>query len=58
MHIRAIGNADQVERRNLHKIKSHCDRMQHHYNNVTALRDGLFNASAVMESQASTRLGS
>jgi hypothetical protein len=39
------------------KLKNIRNRMQHHQNNVTALRDGLFNASAVMESRASTRLG-
>jgi hypothetical protein len=39
------------------KLRNIRDRMQHHHNNVTALRDGLFNASAVMESRASTRLG-
>jgi spermidine/putrescine-binding protein len=39
------------------KLKALRDRMQYHYTNVTALRDGLFNASAVMESRASTRLG-
>jgi hypothetical protein len=39
------------------KLKALRDRLQIHHNNVTALRDGLFNASAVMESRASTRLG-
>jgi hypothetical protein len=39
------------------KLKVVHDRLQHHHNNITALRDGLFNASAVMESRASTRLG-
>jgi hypothetical protein len=39
------------------KLKALRDRMQQHHNNVTALRDGLFNASAVMESRASTKLG-
>lgn len=39
------------------KLKIIRDRMQHHHDNVAALRDGLFNASAVMESRASTRLG-
>ena len=32
-------------------------RFQLHHKNITALRDGLFSASAVMESRASTRLG-
>jgi hypothetical protein len=32
-------------------------RFQQHHKNITALRDGLFSASAVIESQASTRLG-
>jgi hypothetical protein len=39
------------------KLKALRDRLQAHHKNVTALRDGLFNASAVMESRASTRLG-
>jgi hypothetical protein len=50
---------DYVEDNNklCEKLKALRDRMQHHHTNVTALRDGLFNASAVMESRASTRLG-
>ncbi|RDL41684.1 uncharacterized protein BP5553_01663 [Venustampulla echinocandica] len=39
------------------KLKLLHARFQEHYKNVTALRDGLFNASAVMESRASTKLG-
>jgi hypothetical protein len=39
------------------KLKALHDRLQVHRKNVTALRDGLFNASAVMESRTSTRLG-
>jgi hypothetical protein len=50
---------DNIEDNNklCEKLKALRDRMQHHHTNVTALRDGLFNASAVMESRASTRLG-
>jgi len=39
------------------KLKALRDRLQAHHKNLTALRDGLFNASTVMESRASTRLG-
>jgi hypothetical protein len=50
---------DNIEDNNklCEKLKALRDRMQHHHTNVTALRDGLFNASAAMESRASTRLG-
>jgi len=39
------------------KLKVVRVRFQRHHKNVTDLRDGLFNASAVMGSRASTRLG-
>jgi hypothetical protein len=39
------------------KLKALRDRLQVHHKNVTALQDDLSNASAVMESRASTKLG-
>jgi hypothetical protein len=39
------------------KLKVLRVRFQRYHKNVTDLRDGLFNTSAVMESRASTRLG-
>jgi hypothetical protein len=39
------------------KLQATRVRFQQHHKNITALRDGLFSASAVMESRASTRLG-
>ncbi|RDL38394.1 uncharacterized protein BP5553_02734 [Venustampulla echinocandica] len=39
------------------KLVAYRERFKRHYERISALRDGLFNASAVMESRASTKLG-
>jgi hypothetical protein len=39
------------------KLVVYRERFKRHHERVSALRDGLFNASAVMESRASTKLG-
>ncbi len=39
------------------KLVEYQDRLERHQKRISALRDGLFNASAVMESRASTKLG-
>ena len=40
------------------KLVAYRERCKRHHERISALRDGLFNASAVMESRASTKLGS
>jgi hypothetical protein len=39
------------------KLVTYRERFKRHRERISALRDGLFNASAVMESRASTKLG-
>lgn len=39
------------------KLVAYRERFKRHHERISALRDGLFNASAVMESRASTKLG-
>ena len=46
-------SVDLINRR----LREHHRRCESHHAQVSGLRDGLFNASAVMESRASTKLG-